>query len=84
MIVLCIWSFHFSVGTRLVPRYMYDSFWCRAEIGWFQYLTLFVWRWALNEVGFILDLFGQPIIARLGTPTIHKICPLYLFVFEVV
>jgi hypothetical protein len=32
--VMCVWSFHSSVGTSCMPKYT-GSFWCKIGSGWF-------------------------------------------------
>ena len=58
-------KFHFKDGIKWIPRYLYDSFWCNIGINLLLYAILYVWMYALNISGIILDFFGTPVMAYL-------------------
>ena len=68
LVVTCVCNFHLSIGTSCMPRYTYGSFWCNTGSVWFLYLICWARIWFLNLFGYILDLFGQPVMAHLVTP----------------
>ena len=63
--VMFFGMFHFSEGTRFMPRYVYGSFCVRVGKGLFLKWMHWACMYALKVVGFRFDLLGHSVITHL-------------------
>ena len=63
--VVFLWMFHFSEGTKWMPRYVYSSFCVKVGKSLFVKWICWAYMYALKMVNFRFDLFGHLVIAHL-------------------